>query len=66
MSRWTGIGNKALEELVTADEISGFKLYIDNKQVVNGNAPVKVKAQIVADGIVHEFEIALGLTNSIN
>lgn len=66
VSRWTGIGNKALEQLVANDEISGFEVYIDPAQVVNSTQAVKVKALVVADGIVHEFEVALGLTNSIN
>lgn len=66
ISRWTGIGNKALEQMVTNDEISGFDIYINPQQVVNSTQPVKIKASVVMDGIVHEFEIALGLTNSIN
>ena len=66
VSRWTGIGNKALEQLVANDEISGFEVYIDPAQVVNSTQAVKVKAMVVADGIVHEFEVSLGLTNSIN
>lgn len=66
VSRWTGIGNKALEQLVANDEISGFEIFIDPAQVVNSTQAVKVKALVVADGIVHEFEVALGLTNSIN
>jgi hypothetical protein len=66
VSRWTGICNKALEQLVSNDEISGFQVFINPEQVVNSSQPVKVKASVVADGIVHEFEVALGLTNSIN
>ena len=66
VTRWVGIGNKALEQLVANDEISGFEVFIDPAQVVSGTQPVKVKALVVADGIVHEFEVALGLTNSIN
>lgn len=66
VTRWVGIGNKALEQMVSDDEISGFEVFIDPAQVVNGTQPVKVKASVVADGIVHEFEVALGLTNSIN
>jgi Protein of unknown function (DUF2586) len=65
VGRWMGLVNKALEKMITADEISGFDVYIDEKQVVTETAPAKVKATIVADGIVHEFEVAVGLTNSI-
>lgn len=66
VSRWTGIANKALEQMVSDDEISGFEVFIDPNQIVSGTAAVKVKALVVADGIVHEFEVALGLTNSTN
>ncbi len=66
ISRWTGIANKALEALVSNDEISGFENYINPAQVVNSTQPVKITSKVVMDGIVHEFEVALGLTNSIN
>lgn len=66
VSRWTGIANNALEQLVSNDEISGFDVFIDPNQIVNSTEAVKVTAQVVADGIVHKFEVALGLTNSIN
>lgn len=62
---WETLLNKAVGQMVTDDDISGFDIAIDHKQVVNATAPVKVKALIVADGIVHEFEVAIGLTNSI-
>lgn len=65
VGRWTALVNKALEKMVADDEISGFDVFIDNKQIVNDSSPAKVKASIVADGIVHEFEVAVGLTNSI-
>lgn len=65
VGRWMGLVNKALEAMVSADEISGFDVYINEKQVVTQTSPAKVKALIVADGIVHEFEVAVGLTNSI-
>lgn len=65
VGRWISLLNKGLEAMVTADEISGFEVYITEKQIVNQSTPVKVKASIVAYGIVHEFEVAVGLTNSI-
>lgn len=64
-SQWTAAANKALETMVINDEISGFQVAIDNKQIVNSSNPVFIQALIVADGIVHKFEVALGLTNSI-
>jgi hypothetical protein len=66
VSRWTGIANKALEQMVSDDEISGFEVFINPNQVVNSSQPVKITAKVVADGIVHEFEVALGLNNSLN
>lgn len=64
-SYWQTLLEKALDQLVIGDEISGFEVYINAKQVVNATEPVKVKVSIVADGIVHEFEVAVGLTNNI-
>ena len=65
VTRWSGLLNKALERMIIDDEISGFEAYIEQKQLVNGTNPVKVKVTIVADGIVHEFDVAVGLTNNI-
>lgn len=65
ISYWEGLVNKALENMLADDEISGFDFYINPKQIVNDESPVTGKAQIVADGIVHEFEIDLGLTNQL-
>ncbi len=65
VSYWKQLLNKALETLVVADEISGYEVDINPEQIVNSTAPVVVKASIVADGIVHEFEVSVGLTNSI-
>lgn len=64
-SYWKTLLEKALNKMVSDNEISGFDVSIDEKQIVNNTSPVKVKALIVADGIVHEFEVALGLTNNI-
>lgn len=65
LGRWKGLLNKSLEQMVKDDEISGFDTYINPSQVVNNTQPVTVKATIVADGIVHKFEVAVGLTNTI-
>lgn len=64
-SSWKTVVDKRLEQMVIDNEISGFETIIDHKQVVNNTQPCKVKASIVADGIVHEFEVAVGLTNNI-
>lgn len=65
VSSWTQLLNKNLDGMVANDEISGYEVYINPNQIVNSTAPLKVKASVVADGIVHAFEVALGLTNSI-
>lgn len=65
VSYWTGLVNKALEQMIVNDDISGFEVNIDPSQVVNSTSPVRVQAMVVADGIVHEFEVAVGLTNNI-
>lgn len=65
ISRWTGKLNAALEKIQSADEISGFGVYINPKQVLSENSPLKVQATVVSDGIVHSFDVDLGLANSI-
>ncbi|HZH70325.1 MAG TPA: DUF2586 family protein [Flavobacteriaceae bacterium] len=63
---WQGVAENALNTMQSNDEISGYDVYINREQVVNSTSPVSVKALVVMDGIVHEFEVSLGLTNSIN
>lgn len=65
VSYWQTLLEKNLDRMVVDDDISDFEVSIDHKQIVNSTEPVKVKALIVADGIVHEFEVAVGLTNNI-
>lgn len=65
ISFWKVLLEKAINRMVIDDEISGYEIFIDNKQIVNNTNPVKIRARIVTDGIVHEFEVALGLTNNI-
>lgn len=52
---------KALDRMVTADEISGYTVYIDPKQAPSDQAPLKIKGTVICDGIVHEFVFDLGL-----
>lgn len=65
VSGWKQLLNKALGTMVANDEISGFEVDINPNQVVNATAPVEIKASIVADGIVHEFTVQVGLTNNL-
>ncbi|MGY5253292.1 DUF2586 family protein [Sphingobacterium spiritivorum] len=62
---WQTLLEKALDRMIADDDISGREVIINPKQVVNDTSPVKVQARIVADGVVHEFTVAVGLTNSI-
>lgn len=65
LTQWQGDCNKALEKIESAGHISGFEVRIDSEQIVNDETPVKVRALMVANGIVHEFNVDLGLTNNI-
>jgi hypothetical protein len=65
VSYWKQLIFKALEKMVSDDEISGHEEDIDPEQIVSMTSPVNVKVSVVADGIAHEFDVAIGLTNSI-
>lgn len=65
ISEWEAKVNKALERMMIADEISGYEVVIDPKQLPTEQNPLKVQAKVVKDGIVHEFDVDLGLVNSI-
>ena len=66
---WSARTRKALEVMLAAGNCAEFSIYIDPKQmavppIINGKPkPFKIAINIVADGIVHEFEIDLGFTN---
>lgn len=65
ISAWESRVNKALEGMLVNDEISGYDSFIDPKQVPSESVPLQVRAMVVKDGIVHEFDVDLGLTNAI-
>lgn len=65
ISEWEGRVNKALEDMMINEEISGYSVFIDPKQLPTEHSPVQVQAVVVKDGIVHEFTVDLGLSNSI-
>lgn len=65
VASWNSSLNKELEKMVARDEISGYDVYVQPNQIVNNTTPCVVSAMIVTDGIVHEFNVKLGLTNSI-
>lgn len=54
------ICNGAIDTIISADEISGYDVYIDPKQVVDDAHPLAIKINIVKDDIIHEMDIDLG------
>jgi hypothetical protein len=62
---WDGRVRKALEPMKNVGNIADFDIYINPKQAAVSTKPFNIKVQLVADGIVHEFEIDLGFTKSI-
>lgn len=65
ISNWKTVGEKALETMLVADEISGYAMSIDPKQLPSASSPVQVNIQVVMDGIAHSFDVNLGLANQI-
>ncbi|QQV91580.1 sheath protein [Winogradskyella phage Peternella_1] len=62
---WNSRLNKALEVMITDNEISGFDFYINPEQTLSEDDPLLISGQIVVDGIVFEFEVDLGLTDKL-
>ncbi len=62
---WDGRVRSALEVMKAAGNVADFDIYIDPKQAAVSTKPFNVKVRLVADGIVHEFEIDLGYTTKI-
>lgn len=65
ISSWEVLVNSALESMIAVDDIADFDIYINPKQMAVSDKPFSIKVSLVADGIVHEFEIDLGFTNKI-
>lgn len=65
ISDWDARIRRALEPMVSAGNISDFDIYINPNQAAVSDKPFAVKVQLVADGIVNEFEVSLGLTSKI-
>lgn len=66
ISYWDSLVRKALDTLVNAGDIADFDIYIDPKQAAVSDKPFNIQVKLVANGIVHEFEIDLGFTNKID
>lgn len=65
ISDWDARVRSALEGMVASEDIADFDIYINPKQMAVSDKPFNIKVRLVADGIVHEFEIDLGFTNKI-
>ena len=65
ISSWDALVKSALESMVNSEDIADFDIYINPKQMAVSDKSFNIKVRLVADGIVHEFEIDLGFTNKI-
>jgi hypothetical protein len=71
ISDWDGRVRKALEPMKAEKNVADFDIYINPKQaavppIENGKRkPFSIKIRLVADGVVHEFDVDLGFTNKI-
>lgn len=63
---WSGLLRQALDGMVNANDIADYDIYIDPAQMAVSDMPVNIQVKLVANGIVHEFEIDLGFTNKID
>lgn len=66
ISYWDSLVRKALDEMVKADDVAAFDIYINPKQAAISDKPFNVQVKMVANGVVHEFEVDLGFTNKID
>lgn len=66
ISYWDSLVRKALDTLVNAGDIADFDVYIDPRQAAVSDKPFGIQVKLVAQGVVHEFEIDLGFTNKID
>lgn len=62
---WDGRVRSALESMIAAGNIADFDIYIDPQQTAISSDPFMIKVRLVADGVVHEFEVDLGYTNKL-
>jgi hypothetical protein len=60
---WNARVRRATEVMLIAGNCAEISTYINPNQAAVSTTPFKIKVNIVADGIVHEFEVDLGFTN---
>ncbi|MRM84514.1 DUF2586 family protein [Riemerella anatipestifer] len=66
VAHWERVCTKAaIERMEAENDISGGAISISPKQAPTEDTPLKITVQIVADGIVHSFNVDLSLTNKL-
>lgn len=66
ISYWDSLVRKSLNAMVNAGDIADFDIYINPNQAAVSDKPFNIQVKMVANGVVHEFEIDLGFTNKID
>lgn len=66
ISYWDSLVRKSLDAMVNAGDIADFDIYINPKQTAVSDKPFNIQVKLVANGVVHEFEIDMGFTNKID
>ena len=59
------LAETAIKTMEASGEISGVSIYIDPKQSISDDVPLKVKGQVLFNDILHSMEFDLGLTNKL-
>ncbi len=65
LTDWSGRVRKALEPMVSEGNVSDFDIFIDPNQEASSTTPFSIQVKLVANGVVHEFDVDLGFTNKI-
>lgn len=60
------LARRALQAMEAAGECSGVAVYINPEQTVDQTTPLVVKAQIVANDIIFDISVDLGLTKKLD
>lgn len=55
----------AINPMAASGEISGHAVYIDPKQDISNDVPLKIKGELVFNNIIHKMDFDLGLTNKL-
>lgn len=59
------LAQTAIETMEASGEISGVSVYIDPKQSISNDTPLKVKGEVLFNDIIHTMDFDLGLTNNL-